>query len=174
MKSKKYILITFVTFTIISCSTSSNNKSKATSSYNSKSKIPRVPTRVLPGGNSDDWRYLGLSSDGSFGTEINNASISSISYSKYSFQERKTIMDTNKYPYYQQNNPKYTYSISNWQINCNSKSYSIKSVTLYDQLGKQIKDTILYSDKETQINNGSIAWQEYNYICNNVGRNIGY
>ncbi|MDD3266161.1 MAG: hypothetical protein PHC75_03135 [Burkholderiales bacterium] len=173
MKSKKHILIIIFTFTCISCSTSPAKSKSSSSSYSSKSKMPRVPAKVLPGGNGDNWRYLGLSYNGSFGVEINDSSINAVGNNKYSFQERKTIMDTNLYPY-PPNSLRYTYSISNWQMNCNNKSYIINSTVLYDQLGKQIKEMPLYSDKEAQVKSGSIAWQEYNYICNGVGRNIGY
>ncbi len=173
MKSKLHLsLVIIAVLANASCSTNSPSKNKSSKS-NSKSKIPKVPARSMPGGNEDNWRYLGLSNDGTFGTEINDASIKQIDDNQYSYQERKTIIDTIQYSY-QMNTPKYVYSLSAWQMNCKNQSYKISSTTLYDQLGKQIKEITLYSDKELSIRKNSISWQEYNYICNGVGRNIGY
>lgn len=173
IQNTQFIIIAFLAINSISCSTSNTKKyNKSPTTTSSKSKIPRVPAKILPGGTGDNWRYIGISKDGLIGTEIDNSSIIAISNNQYKFQERKTIMDTNKMSY-PSGMPKYMYSISNGKIDCNSKQYILNSTTLYDRLGKLIRTTQL-DNQYTNIVSKSSAEQEYNFICNGLNRNIGY
>ena len=105
-KQTPILLIFALSFTINSCSTTggSSSYSRTHKSTSKKSSIPKVPPKVMPGGSGDNWRYLGSSDDRLITSEINESSITSGKINK--FQDRKTVVDQNKFNY-QNLTPKY-------------------------------------------------------------------
>ena len=147
-----------------------------------KSPLARVPVRTLPGGEGDNWRYLGTSADSLLALEINESSITTTN-NNISFQDRKTVVDPNKFNYSGFNpsalspsglNQNYKYSVSWWQLKCSQKQYTITSSSMYDAYGKLIKNYALNTSSWSNINNGSIAELQYNYLCHGTNRNLGY
>lgn len=140
--------------------------------------LPKVQTVQEPGGNGRNWRYLGLSDDGQLSNEINESSIKSTDKPLiYSYQDRKTVSNINKFTAYVTGQPHYKFLISNWQMDCNTKQYLILTSTLYDSLGV-IQLTYNYNNNDNvrwvKIGSGSLAELQYNYICLNQKRNLGY
>jgi hypothetical protein len=172
-KQTPILLIFALSFTITSCSTTggSSSYSRTHKGTSKKSSVPKVPPKVMPGGSGDNWRYLGSSDDRLITSEINESSITSGKINK--FQDRKTVVDQNKFNY-QNLTPKYKYNLSWWRIDCSQKQYLIDSSSIYDVYGNLIKNYSFSGSNWSEISNASIAEQQYNYICKGIGRNIGY
>lgn len=173
----KYInLITFTSCTIIvACSSPSTPYSRSynsTTTTKTKSSLPKVPPRIMPGGDGDNWRYLGRSNNGTIGVEINNDSISSQDNNQYKFQDRKTIVNPSGYAY--NGTPSYRYSLSWWSLNCSTRQYQITSTALYDNYGKPVTSYNFDQTQSSTASSGSIAEAQYNYVCNNIKKNVGY
>ncbi len=145
--------------------------------YSGKTSIPKIPIIQIPGGNDYSWRYLGTTDNNMVIIEINDNSISSYEPLIYNFQDRKTIIDINKFAYLN-NQPHYKYLISNWQINCGTKpSYLIVNATMYNESGNKIAHYDYIHDDTVRwmlIGTGSIAELQSNYICLNKNRELGY
>lgn len=145
------------------------------SSFNT-GPLPTVPQAQLPGGKGDNWRYIGTTNDGQLIIEVNNDSIKSASPQVYSFQERKTVKDTSQFQYLS-NQVHYKYILSDWLMDCNNKQYILSNVSIFNELGSQI-EKIDYSNnsniKWLKFGSGTIAELEYNYICLNKNRQLGY
>lgn len=172
-RHKIFIIVTISTC-LISCSSQSSSGAYSKNYKNSKkSSLPKVPPKIMPGGSGDNWRYLATTSDNQIAIEINDASISN-NNSINKFQDRKTIINPTNFDY-QSLTPKYKYSLSWWQMNCNQKQTLITATNIYDEYGKLLK-SYSFDDNSgwTNIDRGSIAEQQYNYICNGVYRNLGY
>ena len=152
--------------------------SGSTSSHKRQSPLPKVTTVQEPGGNGRNWRYLGLSDDSQLINEINESSIQSTDKPLiYSYQDRKTVANINKFTAYVAGQPHYKFLISNWQMDCNTKQYLILNSTLYDELGvTQLTYNYVNGNnvKWVKIGGGSLAELQYNYICLNQKRNLGY
>jgi hypothetical protein len=153
----------------------------ATNSKNSGAKsggriVPATQKFTLPGGNSSNWRYLGTTDDNLIANEISDSSIESSGKQTYKYQDRKTIVDVNSFEYLP-NQPKYKFALGSWLMDCSSKQYLILKISIYDKLGNLIKNydyTNNDSVKWLQFGEGSLANIQYNYICLNVNRNLGY
>ena len=164
------LLILSFGYNLSSCAlfSSSNKKSKS-----KKSPLPKVPAKQMPGGSGDNWRYLGTSTGNQISIEINESSLSK-NNNLSTFQDRKTIIEPSKFDYAGINS--YKYSLSWWQLDCNLKQYSITNTSFYDNNGALIKayrfDDAANTNK--QIDNGSIAQLQYNYVCLGINRNLGY
>lgn len=143
---------------------------------NSKARIPKVPTKKLPGGSTDNWRYLGINKDGTFAVEINDSSITTIAGRSgiRKFQDRKTIVNPVKFNY--PTNKKYKYSLSWWKIDCTEQKISITETELYNDLGISIQnDSFSQANAPWKyIEKNSIAQLQYDYVCLNVNRHLGY
>lgn len=175
--SHKKLAICLSTLSLLACSTTSSGNSGGSSSKSSykstkKSSMPKVPQKNLPGGNGDNWRYLGTTDDNLLALEINDTSITS-SNSINKFQDRKTVITPNKYNY--QSLPNYKYSLSWWQLNCSQKQFMITSSSVYDTYGNLLKNYSFSNNQQwSSVTNGSIAEQQYNYVCKGINRNLGY
>ena len=91
MKLRAYIFAVTVIF-VTSCA----NVKKPTTKTQAISKIPKLPSKTLPGGDSDDWRYLGTNQQ--LVVEISESSITPTSTTQiYSFIDRKRIIDMDKF-----------------------------------------------------------------------------
>lgn len=151
-----------------SCATKSSSKSYK----GKKSSIPKVPVKQIPGGTTDNWRYLGTSQDGQIAVEVSESSITKTN-NKVKFQDRKTITNSNP------NSSSgalgnYKYSLSWWNMDCTTKQYYIANTTIYDDFGKLIKNYNFTSTQPINISSGSIAELQYNYVCQDKNRQIGY
>lgn len=174
LKSKNLTIIIGIVL-LASCSSNSSptySKSYKSSTSKTKSSIPKVPAKIIPGGNGDNWRYLGATSNTAIRVEINESSITPQSAKQYKYQDRKTIVNPSNFAY--QNTPSYYYSLSWWLMDCNSQQYIVNSTALYDVYGKPIKNYNFTDQNYSPVTKGSIAEQQYNYICNNSNRNVGY
>lgn len=176
--SNKTLAICLSTLSLFACSTTSsgngNTSSSSKSNYKStkKSSMPKVPQKKLPGGNGDNWRYLGTTNDNLLALEINDTSISS-SNSINKFQDRKTVITPSKYNY--QGTPNYKYSLSWWQLNCSQKQFMITSSSVYDTYGNLLKNYSFSNNQQwSSVTDGSIAEQQYNYVCKGMNRTLGY
>lgn len=173
--SYKNSLIVVAICTISACSSNrSPNYTKSYSGTSSKSKtsIPKVPTRLMPGGSGDNWRYLGATENGNLAIEINESSIANQQSNSYKYQDRKTIIEPSNFPF--NGLPNYRYSLSWWIMNCDSQQYKITSTSLFDSYGKPIKNYYFDQSNYSNVTKGTISEKQYNYICNNNYRNIGY
>lgn len=146
------------------------------SSFGGSGGLPRTPQAQLPGGKGDNWRYIGTTNDGQLIIEVNNDSIKSASPQVYSFQERKTVKDIAQFQYLNNQTP-YKYILSNWIMDCNNKQYILSDVSIFNELGSQI-EKINYTNntniKWLKFGSGTIAELEYNYICLNKNKQLGY
>ena len=161
---------------LVGCATATNSKNSSSRSKKApKSAMPKVPPRIMPGGNGDNWRYLGTTSAPEMADEINESSIKVINPSAQinSFQDRKTIVDTTKFDY-QGISPAFKYSLSWWKIDCLEKQYLIDSSITYDEYGKQLKKYNINSNQWSPVSNDSLAKLQYNYVCLGVNRTLGY
>lgn len=160
------------------CALFGGSSSHKKSGKNSAISVPKVTVVTPPVGNDKNWRYLGLSDDGQLIDEINDSSIKPTDKAQiYNYQDRKTVTDINKFTAYTTGQPHYKFLLSNWQMDCNSKQYLILNTTLYDSSAiEQLKYdyTTDNSVKWVKIGNGSLAQLQYNYICLNQKRNLGY
>jgi hypothetical protein len=164
-------LIGFISLSLTSCAWFSSPPKKSTLT------LPKVPPVTVPGGSGDNWRYLGTSSDNQLVVEINDKSISVKGVQIYAFQDRKMVVAPHKFSSYLPNQPHYKYIITNWQMDCNNKQYLIETATLYNEVGAVLL-TYDYSQnvnvKWIKFGSGSIAELQYNYICLNQNRMLGY
>lgn len=173
----KYIftaIIPIIALFISGCASYSSSSSKP---YNGKISLPKAPSLQIPGGNTSNWRYLGTSTNGQLITEINNSSIvATKDANQYSFQGRKTIY--NPYTYtYANGQPPYKYIIENWLIDCTNKQYVLVSATTYNKLGIQLNVYDYKGDDSVrwmQFGDDSIANAQYEYVCQNKNRHLGY
>ncbi len=163
---KSLLFSSLIVSILCNCGTSPSGKSRT------KSKIPKVPAKQLPGGTTDNWRYLGTSQDGQIAVEISESSIIK-SDNKAKFQDRKTIINS---AVLGSQNPmgNYKYSLSWWNMDCTSKQYYISNTVIYDTYGKLIKAYNFSSTQAIAISSGSIAELQYNYVCQGVNRQLGY
>jgi len=151
------------------------NTSKSSSS--SKLKLPKAQALNPPGGTGKTWRYLGTSDDGQLTVEINDNSIKAAGTQIYSYQDRKTVVSPEKFSSYMAGQPHYKYLISNWQVNCNLKQYIIQDTNLYNESAVKLLSydyTKNDSVKWIKIGSGSLASLQYDYVCQNKNRNLGY
>lgn len=173
MKLKDYCLILLV----VNLGGCAFFGSSSKSSKSGKSNLPKVPPKVVPGGTGSNWRYLGTSDDGQLVIEINDASITSAKIQVYNFQDRKTAVSPTTFTSYTKNQPQYKYILSSWQIDCGNKQYIIESATLYNDSGavlQQYDYTHNSNIRWVKFGSGSIAELQYNYICLNKNRTLGY
>src|SRR5579863_4344991 len=142
------------------------------------SSVPKVTQVTPPGGTDKNWRYLGLSDDGQLIVEINDTSIKPDSKPQiYNYQDRKTVLDPNKFTAYTTGQPHYKFLLSNWQMDCNLKQYLILNTVLYDTSAIELiryDYTTNNTVKWIKVGSGSLAELQYNYICLNQKRNLGY
>lgn len=140
--------------------------------------VPKVTQVTAPGGNDKNWRYLGLSDDGQLIVEINDTSITPDSKPQiYKYQDRKTVVEPTKFTSYTTGQPHYKFLLSNWQMDCNLKQYLILNSVIYDTSAVELLRydyTTNSSVKWIKIGKGSLAELQYNYICLNQKRNLGY
>ncbi len=150
----------------------SNCATNSSKSYKGKKTIPKVPTKQVPGGTTDNWRYLGTSQDGQIAVEISESSINKTAQN-VKFQDRKTLTNAPK----TKNTGtlgNYKYSLSWWNMDCLNKQYYINNTTIYDDYGKLLKNYNFSSTQAINISSGSIAELQYNYVCQGLNRQIGY
>jgi len=173
MKYANILWCLIIVITLSSCALFNSNKSKASG----KTKLPKVTTATPPGGTDKNWRYLGMSDDGQLIDEINDTSITSNQPQLYYYQDRKTVATPDKFTSYLADQPHYKYLVSNWQMNCNDKSYIILNTTLYNESAVQLATYDYRADtnvKWIKIGSSSLAELQYEYICLNKNRNLGY
>ncbi len=171
------IFLMLLISTLSGCGLFSSNTPKKTSS---SGKVPKVSQIQKPGGDGDTWRYLGTANDGQLVDEINDSSISSgISNNNtqiYNFQDRKTVIAPKKFSY-PSNQPHFKYLLSTWQMDCNNKMYLLNSATLYNESGVKIINYNYANDSSVtwlKFTSGNFAQMQYDYICTNKNRNLGY
>ena len=166
-----YIYVIVISVFISGCSNVSKPVSKS-SSNSPINKIPKVPQKILPGGDSDDWRYLGSNSQ--LVAEISESSISLMKESQvYTFVDRKRVIDPDNFAY-TDNVIKYKYILSSWLINCNTKQYKAISASTYSVLGNKIRPIEYKNDSWHPVIENTISQIQYNYICLGINRNLGY
>ena len=142
-----------------------------------KVKLPYVASLNPPGGTGKTWRYLGTSDDGQLVVEINDASIKMVESQVYNYQDRKTVVSVTKFTSYLASQPHYKYLISNWKINCDIKQYIILNTYLYNETASKLMSYDYTKDnsvKWIKIGSGSLASLQYDYVCQNKNRNLGY
>lgn len=170
----QYITLILAISIMSACSSNKSpySKSYTGSSGKSKNSLPKVPARIVPGGSGDNWRYLGVTGNSALAIEINESSINKQSGNIYKYQDRKTVVNPANFAY--NGTPNYYYSLSWWKINCDTKQYLTLETALYDGYGKSIKNYSFSNNSFANVASGSVAETQYNYVCNNVYRNVGY
>ncbi len=131
-----------------------------------------------PGGSGTNWRYLGTTKNGLLVDEIDS---SSITYQQNNnnnkianYKERKVIIYPNLFTY-PSNQPRFKYLISNWQINCDTKQYNLIDTTLYSETSQKIISYNYSKNSNWQkINEKSFSNLQFNFVCLNINKNLGY
>lgn len=178
MKNQFYVnlIICGMSLTFSGCAWFGFVGSSQSSNSNTKVRLPKTTQTQIPGGNTSNWRYIGTTTSGELIDEINDQSITATAESGiYSYSDRKTISDPSKFQYADQ--LRYKYILSNWLMDCNNQQYILNLSTLYNESGtmlRQIDYSKNNSVKWLQFGDGSIAQMQYNYICLNQNRNLGY
>lgn len=160
---------------IAGCATSKKPAGKSSKSTG-RSPLPKTPRFALPGGNSENWRYLGTTDDNQIADEIDYTSIESVIINTYKYQDRKTIISPNTFTY-ASGQPQYKFAIGSWMINCVKEQYLLTQTTIYDTYGNLIKQYDYTNDNDVKwlkFGHGSIAYMQYNFICLNQNKNLGY
>jgi len=173
MRLKTVVILSNLVFMLVSCAT---NNSRILSSKSGKVNLPNVQKFNLPGGNTSNWRYLGTTDDNLIANEINDSSIESNRDGSYKYQDRKTIVNPDLFTYSPQQ-PRYKFALGMWLMDCSNRQYLLLKMSIYDRLGNLLKSYDYSSDdsvKWLQFGEGSLASMQYNYICLNIKRNLGY
>ena len=93
------ICATVITSVFITSCSSIKKPITSSSTTSTTSKVPRLPKKTLPGGDYDNWRYLGTT-DSQVVVEINESSVVVATFPQiYSFSDRKRVIDINKFKY---------------------------------------------------------------------------
>ena len=177
MMKKKFRIILFLNIVVSGCAWFGGTGS----SYKpSKTNIPKLPQSQKPGGTGDNWRYIGTTDDNSMIDEINvnsiNSGVSTNNTQIFNFEDRKTVTAPNKFAY-PTNEPRFKYLISSWQINCSTQEYLMRTTTLYNESGTKLTAYDYINDsniKWLKLGNGSFAHMQYNFVCLNINRDLGY
>lgn len=162
------IILGLLTILLSNCAINSSTKNTKAK----KKPVPKVPAKQLPGGTTDNWRYLGTSQDGQIAVEISESSIAKTD-NQTKFQDRKTIINPTVLGNHNSLG-NYKYSLSWWNMNCGTKQYFITNTAIYDDYGRLIKNYNFSNNQPININGGSIAELQYNYVCQSINRQIGY
>lgn len=179
MKQKiTYLLL--LSLLLNGCAMFGDSPSSTKKRTTSKSSVPKVPSIAKPGGDNGSWRYIGTTDDGQLIDEINDSSIkantSKENFQVYNFQDRKTVVTPKQFTYPSGQAP-FKYLISTWQMNCSTQEYLLNSATQYNESGALIVKND-YTDNSSikwlKFTSGSFAGMQYNYICLNKNRNLGY
>lgn len=169
------ISLILITICVSSCAMFGGSNTSNKSNKSKKSSLPKAMVPKEPGGRGNNWRYLGVSDDGMVITEIDNNSIKQVNTTAniYYYQDRKTITNPQEFSY--PSNVRFKYVISEWNVSCDDKRYTLLQNTLYNESGSEIKKNS-YQDLNAwrKIDNNSIADTQYQFICNNKNRNLGY
>ena len=140
--------------------------------------FPKAPTQVSPGGNGDNWRYIGTTNDGMLVIELNNNSIQNTKHNPelFNFEDRKMVVEPTQYTY-PNGQPHFKYVINAWQIDCKNKKYLLLNAKTYNPAAKLLGSYNYANDNNVKwisFGEGSIAELEYKFICLNQKRNLGY
>jgi hypothetical protein len=131
-----------------------------------------TPTATSPGGGqtaqtnvpSADWENLGVSPNGNILNEIDRLSIQRQG-DMVSFRDRKTIFDLHKENFL--GTPRHKVSINNWVIDCQAHTFQLKTMTLFDENGRQIA-SFTYNDNQIKpmpVVQNSASYQQMLYVC---------
>lgn len=166
-----YLIIVLVTGCANSKMSTDNNKNSRTNL-----QIPKSPKFTLPGGSYNNWRYIGTTLDNQIADEIDDNSIKSVDIQTYQYQDRKTIISPRTFIYVQGQTP-YKFALSEWIMDCAKHAYLLQHVNIYDTYGAFIKNYDYSKDNSVKwLNFGenTIASMQYNYICLNQNKMLGY
>jgi hypothetical protein len=148
-------------------------------SSSKKVKLPSANLSKAPGGVGADWRYMGITKDNQITDEIDANSIENVninSMPNFIYRDRKTIVNPLQYNYPPEQ-PQFKYLISSWQMNCKTKQYLLNSTTLFNAKGQQISQNSYINNVNVnwlQIDANSFAQLQFNFVCLNQNRNLGY
>ena len=169
---KLLIIISVVSSLFITSCSSVKKSNSSTIKSSSSSIVPSVAKKTLPGGDSDDWRYLGTNAQ--LVIEISESSIEPNKTPKtYKFVDRKRIIDTDKFKFID-NKQKFKYILSTWIINCDAKQYQSINASIYNDLGVKMKDISYRNNLWYPIKADTVSQMQYNYVCLGINRNLGY
>ncbi len=174
-KTLKILCLVLIICMLTNCA-STNEKTKNKNLQNVKSNLPKVPKYTIPGGTDESWRYLGTTENNQIAIEINESSIVSSAIQTYKFQDRKTIINPNTFVY-TPNQKKYRFALGYWLMDCANKQYLLNKMSIYDIYGTLIQEYDYTRDdsvKWLKFGNSSIGELQYNYICLNQNRFLGY
>lgn len=178
MKNNKLkILIISLLCMLVSCS------------FNKKNSVslPKVNNTASPGGSELNWRYLGMNEKRNISLEIDDNSIKSYSInndnylnesqnirnSLLTFTDRKTFFDSNLLV----NNKIYKYVISSWVVDCLNEEYLIQDANFYNNKGESLAFYNFREDNSQnwyKVGNDSFSKLQYNYVCFDINRQLGY
>ncbi len=161
---------------ISSCATSNAGKYNTTNLQNVKANLPKVPKYVIPEGSGENWRYIGTTDNNQIAVEINESSITSTAIQIYKFEDRKTIVTPNTF-IYQPSQKIYKYALGMWLMDCANKQYLLNKMSIYNIYGTFIQEYDYSTDdsvKWLKFGSGGIGEMQYNYICLNQNRFLGY
>lgn len=148
--------------------------------------LPKV-NNVVPQGSELNWRYLGMNEKRNIAIEIDDNSIKiysnkddnyinesqKVKKSLFTFIDRKTFFDNNLLV----NNKVYKYIISSWLIDCFNEEYIIQDASFYNNKGESLAFYNFRNDnsqKWYKIGNDSFSKLQYNYVCFDINRQLGY
>ncbi|WP_028536054.1 surface-adhesin E family protein [Paludibacterium yongneupense] len=129
--------------------------------------IPPKPTPTVPAPvivPNSDWENLGVSPNGNILNEIDKLSIKRDG-DQVTFRDRKTIFNLRRENFL--STPRHKISLNSWQIDCNSRTYRLLAMVLFDENGRQVAS---FSYNDTQIKpmpvvQNSASYQQMLYVC---------
>lgn len=111
-----------------------------------------------------EWKNLGVTPNGNVMNEIDTLSIQRRG-SLATFRDRKTLFNPKKENL--GDTPLHKRSINTWQIDCQSQTYRLVAMRLYDDGGRQIA-SYSYNDKQIKpaaIIPNSASYQQMQFVC---------
>ncbi|MDN0076757.1 hypothetical protein QU481_18020 [Crenobacter sp. SG2303] len=155
--SKRYLALALVAGVLAGCATGPTTKTT----------LPTRPSKAPVDANAD-WQNLGVSPNGNILNEIDKLSIKHQG-NLVSFRDKKTIFNPKKENFL--STPVHKYSINQWQIDCQSHTYRLSSMTLYDEGNRPIASFTYNADqiKPAPVVQNSASYQQMLFVCGSQG-----
>jgi hypothetical protein len=152
--SKRFIALALVAGVLAGCATGPATKSPITS----RPSKPAIDANA-------DWQNLGVSPNGNILNEIDKLSIKRQG-TLVSFRDKKTIFNPKKENFL--STPVHKYSINQWLIDCQNRTFRLSSMTLFDEANRQIASFTYNADqiKATPVVQNSASYQQMLFVCN--------
>jgi len=140
----------------------------ATGNVTKRSTIPtkNLKRTVVPSGKNYNWRFLGKNNNYEITDEIDENSVTIIGNNVFQFKERKTFINSDPFPE--------GYTINNVKMRCADQTFAIIASNSYNRQGVLVSSKAIDNEEFVDIVKNSFAFSQYQYVCINKNRTIGY